>query len=248
MAQDRFTKLAEEYARYRPGYPDQLAEYLASLTKGHRLAWDCATGNGQMAVNLSPRFTRVLATDISPGQVAHARERGNILYALARAERTPLAADSVDLITVAQAIHWFDLDVFYREVARVLQTGGILSAWGYGQPEISPEVDEISAHYFNDILGPYLPARIKMVTQQYRSLPFPFQEITPPQFTMQTRWTLDHLLGMLASLSPVLSYQKDHGSHPVEQVYEALREAWGPPAESRRVRWGMFFKIGRKGE
>jgi SAM-dependent methyltransferase len=246
--QDRFTQLAGEYARYRPGYPPELAEYLASLTGYHEFAWDCATGNGQAAVLLAPHFQQVLATDISPGQVSRARPKENIVYSLSRAEQTPVSGETVDLITVAQAIHWFDFDAFYTEVDRVLKPGGILCAWGYDQPEIEPAVDRLCAHYFNDLLGPYLPNRMAIVMEHYQTLPFPFHEITPPDFAMQTQWALDHLVGMLSSMSPVSDYEKDHGSHPMEAIYDALEQAWGHADTSRPVHWHLFFKMGRKGD
>ena len=246
--QDRFTHLAVKYAHYRPGYPPEMAEYLASLTDGHKFAWDCATGNGQAAVLLAPYFEQVLATDISPGQVLHARPKENIVYALAQAEQAPTPNKAVDLITVAQAIHWFDFEAFYQEVERVLKPGGILSAWGYDQPEIAPEIDLICAHYFNNLLGPYLPKRIAWVIQRYQGIPFPFSEITPPDFVVETQWALDQLVGMLSSMSPVPYYEKEHGSHPMKAVYDALREAWGPLDIPRTVHWHLFFKIGRKGK
>jgi SAM-dependent methyltransferase len=247
MANDRFSKLASEYAQYRPAYPPRLAEYLASLTKRHQLAWDCATGNGQAAVSLTHFYQRVLATDVSTGQIAHAHHNATLNYAVAAAEHTPIIAKSVDLIAVGQAIQWFDLDQFYLEAERVLKADGILAAWGYSQPEISPDIDPLLARYYDQILGPYLPPQLELVEQRYRTLPFPFYEIAPPELSMDTTWTFQQLLGMMSSMSPVVAYQAEHGKHPVEEIYDALSAAWGLPEKPRRVHWPLFFRIGSKG-
>ena len=149
--EDRFTGLAIQYARYRPIYPVRLGEYLFSLTDKHQAAWDCATGNGQVAAILSPYYKKIIATDISPGQISNALRKSNILYIVSEAERAPIAPAAVDLITVGQAIHWFDFDMFYPEVKRILKPGGIISCWGYSQPEIGPDIDPLCAAYFDEI-------------------------------------------------------------------------------------------------
>jgi SAM-dependent methyltransferase len=245
MVNDRFSKLASEYAQYRPEYPLRLAEYLASLTTDHQLAWDCATGNGQAAVSLSHFYQWVLATDVSAGQIMHAQHSSNLNYVVAAAERAPITAKSVDLIAVGQAIQWFNLDHFYLEAKRVLKADGILAAWGYSQPEISPDIDPLLARYYHQILGPYLPPQLEWVEQRYQTLPFPFHEISPPDLSMVTDWTFQQLLGMMASLSPVVAYQAEHGKHPVEEIYGPLSAAWGDLEKRRRVHWSLFFRIGR---
>jgi len=245
MVNDRFSELASEYAQYRPGYPPRLAEYLASLTKGHQLAWDCATGNGQAAVSLAHFYQQVFATDLSDRQIIHAHHKSNLNYAVAAAEQAPIAAKAVDLIAVGQAIQWFNLGQFYPEAKRVLKAEGILAAWGYSQPEISPDIDPLLARYYHQVLGPYLPPQLELVEQRYQTLPFPFHEIAPPDLSMDTDWTFQQMLGMMASMSPVVAYQAEHGKHPVEEIYGPLSAAWGDLEKPRRVHWSLFFRIGR---
>lgn len=246
LVNDRFSRLASEYAQYRPEYPPELSEYLASITKSHRFAWDCATGNGQAAVSLSHFYQRVLATDVSARQVMHANHSTNLDYAIAAAERAPIASKSVDLIAVGQAIQWFNLEQFYLEAKRVLRADGILAAWGYSQPEISPDIDPLLGRYYHQVLGPYLPPQLELVEQRYQTLPFPFHEITPSDdLSMDTNWTFQQMLGMMASLSPVVTYQTEHGKHPVDEIHDALSAAWGDLEKVRRVHWPLFFRIGR---
>jgi SAM-dependent methyltransferase len=245
MESDRFSKLASEYAQYRPGYPPQLAKYLASLTHDHQLAWDCATGNGQMAEVLSTFYRRIVATDVSLQQINYARHKNGLIYTVAKSERSPLPDKSVDLVAVAQAIQWFDFERFYQQVGRVLKPQGVIAAWGYGQPEIDPKIDQLLWRYYHQILGPYLPSRLDLIEQRYRTLPFPFREITPPEFTIEVVWKLDHLLGTMASLSPVVTYQAERGKHPLDEISQELHDAWGTPEKRRRVRWRLFFRIGR---
>ena len=152
--EDLFSKQAEEYAQYRPRYPDALFEYLASVAPGHALAWDCATGNGQAALSLAPYFERVVGTDASESQIANAQPHEKITYRVARAEQTDFEDHSVDLITVAQAIHWFDLDAFYAEAKRVLRPGGVLAAWTYYESEIEPAIDRVARKYESEVVGP----------------------------------------------------------------------------------------------
>ena len=70
---DHFSAHAQNYARFRPTYPTELFAWLASQSPGHRLAWDCGTGNGQAALGLADHFVHVHATDLSPQQLAQAR-------------------------------------------------------------------------------------------------------------------------------------------------------------------------------
>jgi SAM-dependent methyltransferase len=201
--QDHFSGHADRYGAFRPTYPVALFEYLASLAPARDLAWDCATGNGQAALALSPFFGRVVATDASPQQVAQARPHDRIDYLVAPAERTPLPESSIDLITVAQALHWFALPAFYSEVLRVARPGGILAAWCYELNEITPEVDQVIGRLYSDILGGDWPPERRLVEEGYRTIPFPFDEVAPPQFSMGARWDLPRLLGYLGTWSAV---------------------------------------------
>lgn len=243
--EDHFSPQAGDYARYRPHYPPELFEYLASIAPGNRLAWDCGTGNGQAAQELARHFSRVVATDASPEQIARAIPQERIEFRVERAEEVDLAAGSVDLVTVAIAVHWFDLEQFYPAVRRVLAPEGILAVWTYHLPVIEPAIDQILERYYRDVLAGYWPARIEYIEQRYRTLPFPFNELTPPDFDMQAEWDLDHLAGFLASWSATQRYQAEHGQHPLRLVWQELAQAWEAPHQQRRIRWPLYLRVGR---
>ncbi|HLO18364.1 MAG TPA: class I SAM-dependent methyltransferase [Anaerolineales bacterium] len=243
--EDHFSKHSEQYAQSRPHYPDEVYAYLASIAPGHALAWDCGTGNGQAAIGLAKYFDRVYATDASAEQIALAYPHDKVDYHLEPAEHTSLGPSSVDLVTVAVAIHWFNFDEFYREVKRVLQTDGILAAWTYSFTEISPEIDGLVRRYYYEVVGEYWPERIHYLEERYETLPFPFEEIIPPQFAMEQDWSLSQFAGFLDSWSATQRYKAQKGHHPLEIIWPQLAAAWGNENEPRLVRWPLYFRIGR---
>lgn len=182
--EDHFSQHAGQYAQYRPKYPDEVYAYLASIAPGHSLAWDCGTGNGQAAVGLAKYFDKVYATDASAEQVSRAYMHDKVDYQVESAEHVSLRDSSTDLVTVAVAIHWFNFDEFYREVKRVLRPGGVLAAWTYSLTEISPEIDQLIDRLSNKIISGFWPERIRYVEEGYQTIPFPFEEITPPPFVI----------------------------------------------------------------
>ena len=244
---DRFSNHAPEYRLYRPVYPDTLFSHLASLAPSREAAWDCATGNGQSAIHLSEIFKQVYATDASSDQIAHAIRKSNILYSVSPAHATALPDKSIDLVTVAQAIHWFDNEPFYREVRRVLKTEGIIAVWAYHLPEICPEIDRIIRHLYYDILGRFWEKEISHIRSKYTRLFFPFEELRSPVFTMKTNWSLAQLTGYLQTWSAVETYREKNGDDPVDLVAPDLLSAWDHPLASRDVTWHIFFKTGRHG-
>ena len=243
--EDHFSNHAEQYAQSRPHYPDEVYAYLASIAPARSLAWDCGTGNGQAAIGLAKYFDRVYATDASAGQIALAQAHDRVEYHVEPAEHVSLQDDSVDLITVAVAIHWFNFDEFYREVKRVLKPNGILAAWTYSFTEISPQIDPLIHQYYGETLRGYWPERIHYLEEGYKPLPFPFEEIVAPSFVMQVNWTLNQFAGFLDSWSATQRYKAHNGRHPLEAIWEKLVAAWGDEAESRLVRWPLYFRIGR---
>lgn len=196
---DHFTGAAAAYAAARPTYPDALFRFVADRAPARRLAWDCATGNGQAARDLARYFTRVVATDASEQQVALAAPRDGVEYRVASAERSGLADGSVDAITVATALHWFDFAAFYGEAARVLVPGGVLVAWSYGNVSVGADLDPIVREFQRDVVGPYWPPERRYVDEGYATIPFPLREVEPPRLEMCLPYTLDELLGYLAS-------------------------------------------------
>ncbi|HYG50327.1 MAG TPA: class I SAM-dependent methyltransferase [Flavobacteriales bacterium] len=179
---DHFSNHAAAYKKYRPNYPPELFKYLSSLVNEHNLAWDCGCGNGQAATGLATHFKNVYATDPSQQQINQAAQHLKITYKVEKAENCSLPGSSVDIITVAQALHWFDLPVFYTEVKRVLKPGGILAAWGCGVAQVNPEIDTVTNHFHNHTLNDYWQAENRIVEKEYSTIPFPFRLIETPAF------------------------------------------------------------------
>ena len=227
---DHFSKQAVDYAKFRPGYPQKLFDYLGSIAPSHQLAWDCGTGNGQAAVGLASVFDRVIATDASEKQIANAQSHQMVEYRVAPAENCGLGSETVDLIIVAQALHWFDLDRFYGEVRRALKSDGVLAASAYNLLHIEKAIDEVVNRYYYEVVGPFWPPERKLV-EQFADLPFPFQKIDPPKFEMTASWDLDHLLGYLRTWSSTQRFIAAKGDDPLEQISDDLRRAWGTPAK-----------------
>jgi SAM-dependent methyltransferase len=244
--EDHFSGHSEQYAQHRPQYPDEIYAYLASIAPEHSLAWDCGTGNGQAALGLAKHFDKVHATDASAEQISRAHLHDHVDYRVEPAEHVSLSDSSVDLVTVAVAIHWFNFDEFYQEVKRVLKPQGILAAWTYSLPKISPQVDPLIEQYDFEILKDYWPERIHYLNEEYRTIPFPFAEIIPPTFVMEINWNLVQFAGFLDSWSATQRYKAQTGRHPVEVIWSQLLAAWGDENEPRLIRWLLHFRIGRK--
>jgi len=242
---DHFSGHASDYAKYRPNYPAELFRWLADISPSTGLAWDCACGNGQAAVALAQYFDLVIATDASANQISNASPADNVDYRVGVAEQSGLEANSVDLITVAQALHWFDLDAFFREAKRVLQPGGILAVWSYGLTSVDPEIDAIVQHLYDDLVGPYWPTERRLVETGYADIAFPFHPIAAEEFSMQADWTLDELAGYLRTWSAVKRYVADKDSDPVLEVEPALNNAWGERQSRKAIRWPLNLRVSR---
>ena len=241
-----FGAVAGAYAAVRPTYPDALFAWLAATSPGRALAWDCATGTGQAAVTLAAHFDGVVATDLSAAQLAHARPHPRVRYAVAPAEASPLDDASADLVTVAQALHWFDRDRFFAEAERVLRPGGLLAAWTYGLFESTPDVDRIVRHYHDDVLGPYWSSARHLVNEGYASIRFPLEPVAVPPFAMTAPWTLDRVVGYLATWSARQACLDATGQDPLPAVRAALTAAWGDPERARPIRWSLAVYVRRK--
>lgn len=244
---DNFSENASVYSKYRPVYPAELYDFLWSLVAEKISAWDCGCGNGQVAAVLAEHFKTVDATDISQQQLEHAIRKPNIRYQLAKAEQSGLTSASVDLITVAQAIHWFDIDGFYKEVNRVGKPGSIIAVWCYSLLNVNRDVDEIINRLYADTLGnEYWDAERHYIDEKYQTIPFPFAEITAPYFSINVLWNVDHLLGYLSSWSAVQHYIKRNGVDPVSSISGELKKAWGDQPDLQ-VKFPLFTRIGRIG-
>lgn len=243
---DNFSIQSAGYARFRPGYPLQLLEHISGLCAGFDCAWDCATGNGQIAAALSERFRQVEATDISENQLKNAIQKPNIRYHLSAAETSLFPPQSFDLITVGQAAHWFDLEKFYAEVRRVLRPGGVLAFIGYNLLKIDPETEALIEYLYNEVLGDqYWDPERRLVETAYRTIPFPFAELDFPDMSSEYEWNLDQLLGYLNTWSAVQHFIRARGVSPITEAFIAdLRRVW-PEGVVKTVRFPIFGRIGR---
>ncbi|HEY3012570.1 MAG TPA: class I SAM-dependent methyltransferase [Gemmatimonadales bacterium] len=244
---DHFSALAPAYASCRPRYPDELFAYLAALSHRHEVAWDCAAGSGQASIPLAQTFRRVVATDASAAMLDQAPRHPRVDYRVAPAEASGLDTRSVDLVTVAQALHWLEIDGFYAEAARVLVPGGVLAVWTYGNQLLDHEAMDLVLHrFYRDVVGPYWPPERRHVESGYRTLPFPFPELESPAFLMQERWTLPELLGYIRTWSATQRLCEATGRDPVDELMREMAPLWGDPALVRHVRWPLSLRIGRR--
>ena len=242
---DHFSSASDQYAAYRPDYPAALFAWLSGLCAEHSIVWDCATGSGQAAWGLVPYFRTVVATDASAAQIRHAAPHPRVEYRVAPAEASDLADRSVDLVTVAQAAHWFDLPRFYAEVSRVLKPGGVVALWGYGRMVLPGKMDAPFQRFYAETVGPFWPPERALIDDAYRSLDFPFGEIQSPAFYIEVEWTLRRLMDYLATWSALKRYQAAHGRDPLPALRGQLEPLWGDPDAALYLQWPLFLRVGQ---
>jgi SAM-dependent methyltransferase len=222
-----FTTVAREYADFRPGYPPELFAWLARVAPHHDAAWDCGCGSGQASIALAEHFAAVHATDVAAEQIAAAKQHPRVKYSVAPAEHSGLPADSVDLVTVAQALHWFDVETFYAEARRVARPGALLAVWNYPRPRfVDVELDRHFFEFYGGVVGPYWPAERRHIESNYSTLQFPFEELPHPEFGLTLRWNLEQVLGYVSSWSATTRYRKARGDDPVPLLRASLQGAW----------------------
>jgi SAM-dependent methyltransferase len=240
-----FTTVAREYANFRPGYPPELFAWLARVAPGRESAWDCGCGSGQASTALGEHFSKVFATDVAPEQIAAARPHPRVRYAVAAADRSGLDDGSMDLVTVAQALHWFDVDAFYAEARRVARPGAVLAVWNYPRPEFTDALlDRIFLDFYHDVVGPYWPPERRHIEANYTTLPpFPkelgFEELPHPAFGLSLEWNLEQVLGYVSSWSATARYREARGEDPVPLLRTALTPVWTGGRASIRMPIGL---------
>ena len=240
---DNFSIQAQDYSKFRPHYPVEMIQFIVSQVRERGLAWDVATGNGQVAAALSPYFRQVFATDISQKQLDNAVQKDNIIYKVEPAESSSFETEQFDLITIAQAIHWFNFGAFYNEVRRVLKPDGVLAVMGYGLFYTNPATDEIIDRFYDDIIGEYWDAERSYIDEEYRTIPFPFGEIKAPEFINEFVWDFDQLTGYLRTWSAVQHYINKVGNDPVDLIKDELKTSW--EEGDKKVYFPLLLRIGK---
>lgn len=247
MQHDYFSDQSQAYRKYRPGYPEALYAFLLQHVPGRQLAWDCATGSGQVAESLARYFDRVHATDQSERQLSQAPKHPQITFVRSPAEHSGLQDGAADLVTVAQALHWLSFDAFYQEARRVLCEGGLIACWGYSLCTINEHLDPLIQRFYNEVIGPFWPRQRMHIENHYQNLPFPFDEITPPQLEIREQWDMDHFLGYIRTWSSTRRFTQHRGYDPVSRFYNEFHRRWGDKSRKRTVRWPLFMRVGTSG-
>jgi len=242
---DHFSAVAADYASARPEYPDALFDWIASIAPSRAMAWEAGCGSGQASRGLAAHFDRVHATDPSAQQIAQASAPGNVDFTVEPGERCSLPDASVDAVCVAQALHWFDRDVFFAECARVLRPSGVLVAWGYKDIEVPPEIADANAGLQDEILD-YWPPERALIDAAYAGFAWPFDPVPAPRFELRVQWTLPRLLGYFASYSATKRCHEATGRDPVAAHAPAFAAAWGDPELTRPLSWPLFLHARRK--
>ena len=244
--QDHFSGHAGSYAAARPTYPPELFQWLADQSLHHDLAWDVGCGNGQASLALAHHFQRVHASDPSAEQIANAPPDPRITWRVESAEICSLRNHTVDLVTAAQAYHWFNHARFGAEATRVLRPGGVVAVWCYGLSRVDDAVDAVFHELYENQLGAYWPPERRHVESGYRGLPFPFEAITDaPHFSMECAWTLPQYLAYLRTWSASQRCLRDTGRNAVAELADDFARAWGHPEHPRNVRWPLSLRAGR---
>jgi SAM-dependent methyltransferase len=245
MHTNPFAIEAAQYAHLRPTYPDDLFAFLSTTVTPREVAWDCATGNGQAATHLAKYFGRVIATDESAEMIGQAPRHPRIEYRVAEAEDSGIEADFADLVTVASAIHWFDLSKFYAEVGRVVKPGGVIAAWTYYTPVFGNDVDVLIERLAHEVLADYWDERLHYVVDEFHDLPFPFEPIDARRFRTDMRWNMEDLLGYFETWSSSVKYRQATGAHPTDLIKGELTRVWGAPEQKRDLHFPLYMRIGR---
>ena len=241
-----FTTVAREYANFRPGYPPELFAWLAGAAPALDAVWDCGCGSGQASVALAGHFQVVHATDVAAEQIAAARQHPRVRYSVAPAEHCGLPDASVELVTVAQALHWFDVDAFYAEARRVARPAALIAVWNYPRPRFADaELERVFLEFYSNVVGPYWPPERRHIEANYTTLAFPFEEMAHPAFGLDLDWPFEQVIGYVSSWSATAQYRKALGRDPVPLLRESLGKVWPGVDATARVRIPLGLRVAR---
>lgn len=245
MAKDLFSTQADLYAKYRPAYPKELFEYIVSFVPEKNLAWDCATGNGQAALALSEYFNKVIASDISEAQLKQAVKKDNIEYTRSYAESTHFDDNIFDLVTVAQAYHWFKWDEFKKEVERVCKPGAVIAIWTYDRYiKNGKRIDDLINEFYNNVTGPYWDPERRHVEERYENVDFDFENLPTKNFDTVLHWNRNDMLGFISTWSATHRFIQAKGYSPISQLETELKKIW-PENEIKEIVFPIYLKLGR---
>ncbi len=246
LAASHFQNAGENYARYRPTYPAELVEFLASQCQQHNLALDVGCGNGQFSGMVARHFRQVLATDVSASQIENAAPVPNIRFAVEPAEHCSAEDTAFNLIVAAQAAHWFDLASFYGEVRRVAVPACVLALVSYGVLSLNRAECNARFHqFYYDEIGPYWPPERQHVVNGYASFEFPFQELEYPAMSIEREWTLGDLIGYVRTWSSVKAVAKAGKQNLMESFAEEMASLWGNRQQLCKISWPISMRLGR---
>jgi len=240
-----FADKSDLYAAARPRYPRVLFEYLKEICQSTESAWDCACGNGQVAINLVEIFAHVKASDVSQEQISEAFKHDQIDYLVSQAESTPFANNAFDCVCVAQALHWFEHELFWQELDRVLKPGGVFAYWGYNFPIISQEIDALLDQYLYPVIDPYWAKENKLIWNNYADINVPYPQLPSPDFKMSVDLTRNQFVDFVHSWSAVRRGIEREGDTFFAEFQQQLSSLWAP-SESRSIELRFCFFAYRK--
>ncbi len=235
-----------EYAQFRPTYPTQVASFLAELAPSTGLAVDVGCGTGQLSTQLADCFDRVLAFDPSRSQIAAAAPHPNVTYEVASAEELPVADGTADLVTAAQAAHWFDLPAFYAQARRIAVPGAVIALVSYGVLRIGDAgLQERFGRFYYDEIGPFWDPERHFVDEGYRTIDFPFEEVEAPVLSIDRDLDLDEFLGYVGTWSAVRKAEEQGRADLFQSFCTDVAEAWGDSGRPRPVSWPVAVRVGK---
>ncbi|WP_027398665.1 class I SAM-dependent methyltransferase [Anaerovorax odorimutans] len=240
-----FNKNSKLYLSSRPAYPKELYNYLNSICKERGVAWDCACGNGQVAIDLIRYFNKVYATDISENQISNSIKHEGIEYYVQSSDKTNFKDNSFDLICVAQALHWFNYDTFWSEVKRVLKKDGIFAAWGYSWFNIDKEIDTLIQSEFREKIRTYWAPQNKILWDNYENINLPFKKINSPDIEMSIEWDINELFAYMQSWSATRLCIEAEGTDFYSNAYKKIKGIWGNEENKKKVKMNFCMIVGR---